>query len=225
MRVSKRFEYKYLISKKDYYLMKSLIAALMTHDQHQNTETYPVNSIYLDDLVYSGASDKAFGNEMHKKYRIRYYYDDTEMKLELKEKIGEVSTKYATAINSEVYQAIIDGHMGKLESYMNDPLIRRFVLDFNRNYYQPICEIRYHREAYKDTFDNCRITFDHSLYSDYYDSQNKEGNIPLISSNMMVLEVKYEHFVPKEIQTILNRFSLQQIAYSKYFLGYMSLYT
>lgn len=215
-----RQEYKYLISYVDYYKVIEPIKLLLTHDKHGENDAYCVYSIYLDDIYNSGAQDKAFGNELHKKYRIRYYNDSNEKKLELKKKTGNDSYKTSTILSDEIYEAIINKNIDILEKYFDDKLIRQYTLDFIRNNLEPKLNILYKREAYKDKTDNFRITFDHSLEVSRFDTDLDSESIKLIKDSMLIMEIKYEHFVPKEIKTIINAIKPNQIAYSKYFLGY-----
>jgi hypothetical protein len=196
---------------------------MLEHDIHGDEMEYPVTSIYLDDIVFSGASDKAFGNEVHKKYRIRHYHDKEQKKLELKHKVGDESTKQSSMITQKVYQAIIDQDMDVLELYFDDPLIRQFTIDMLRFNMLPKLIIYYKREAYKDSTDNLRITFDHSLSSDLFDEDYNDIDFPLLGGDKLILEIKYQFYLPDNIKAILDKINLNQIAYSKYFMGYSSL--
>jgi len=129
MKKTRRKEMKYLISYMDYVKIKPMLQEFLVHDQHGPEDGYPVHSIYMDDLVFSGASDKAFGNEYHKKYRIRYYHDVNKKKLEIKEKSGEDAIKTSTVLTDQMFQAIVDHDLDVLHEYMDDEVIRRFVLD------------------------------------------------------------------------------------------------
>ena len=223
MRTTTRFEYKYLISYIDYFKVIDSLRFILNHDKHGDDLSYPVYSVYLDDLVFNGASDKAFGNQLHKKYRIRHYNDINDKKLELKLKSSHETTKISTSISDEVYKAILDRDLSILEKHFDDDLIRRFTLDFLKNYLKPICMIKYDREAYKDGTDNIRITFDHSLNVSRFEEGFEDMNLKLLSDSMLILEIKYEHYLPRHIKEIFNKISLNQIAYSKYFMGYNSL--
>jgi hypothetical protein len=223
MKTTKRFEYKYLISYVDYFKVIDSLRFILNHDKHGDELSYGVNSLYLDDLVFNGASDKAFGNEVHKKYRIRYYNDFNKKKLELKIKSGHETEKLSTVINEEIYDAIIDRKLSVLEKYFDDVLIRRFTLDFLKSYLHPVCMIKYNREAYKDESDNLRVTFDHSLNVSRFEKGFEDMNLKLLSDSMLILEIKYEHYLPRHIKELLNKLNLNQIAYSKYFMGFNSL--
>jgi len=223
MKTTTRFEYKYSISYVDYFKVIDSLKFILEHDKHGDDKSYPVYSVYMDDLAFNGASDKAFGNEKHKKYRIRHYNNIKNKKLELKLKSDHETVKISTSINSEIYEAILDRDLSILEKYFDDDLIRRFTLDLMKNYLSPICIIKYDREAYKDETNNLRITFDHSLYVSRFDHGFDDMDLKLLKDSMLILEIKYEHYLPRHIKELFNKINLNQIAYSKYFMGYNSL--
>lgn len=223
MKVTRRLENKYFISYLDYFKIITAVQNMLIHDKHGNDDSYDVISVYIDDIVFSGASDKAFGNEVHKKYRIRHYNDPKVLKLELKYKIGEVSTKYSTSINQEVFNAIIEQDFDVLERHFDDDLIRRYTLDMMKNHLEAKCYVKYKREAYRDELDNVRITFDHSLTAERFSLPMQGMDLNLMHGNNLILEVKYEKYIPSSIKEILKKITLNQIAYSKYFLGFNSL--
>lgn len=226
MKKTRRKEFKYIISYVDYVKIKPMLQEFLVHDQHGTEDGYPVHSIYLDDLVFSGASDKAFGNEYHKKYRIRYYHDINVKKLELKEKSGDDSVKSSTVLTEEMYQAILNHDLDVLSAHLDkDEVIRRFVLDMMTKHLLPKVIMSYQREAYKDPSDNCRITFDHSLCGEMYDENLFESDFALLSDHLLILEVKYEHYLPKQVQSIIEEIKPDHIAYSKYFYGYQRAYS
>jgi hypothetical protein len=142
------------------------------------------------------------------------------MKLELKEKVDHAATKSATPIDPTLFQAILNQDLDVLEAHFDDPLIRRFALDHLRYHYTPSTTIFYRREAYHDASDNVRITFDHELQASLHLPEETLEYLHLMRGSDLILEVKYEHYLPKEIKTVLNRYKLHQISVSKYFLGY-----
>lgn len=223
MKTTKRFEYKYIISYVDYFKIIDSIRFVMNHDKHGTTDSYPVYSIYLDDLVFNGAADKAFGNETHKKYRIRHYENELEKRLELKIKTDIETVKHSTKIDEELYNAILTQDLEVLEKHFDDDLIRIFTLDLMKNYLTSSCVIKYQREAYKDETDNLRITFDHSLYVNRYIEDKDVEDLKLLADTQLILEIKYEHFFPRHIKELLGKINLNHIAYSKYFMGYNSI--
>ena len=223
MKTTVRHEYKYMISYVDYFRIVEQLKTLMIHDKHGDENSYPVRSVYLDDLVFSGASDKAFGNERHKKYRVRFYHDEQKKKLECKFKIGEISEKTSTLINDEMYKGIIESDFNVLSKFMEDELIRKYSLDLLKSHLKPTMFLEYQREAFRDSLDNVRITFDHSLCGERFNEDLKTVDYQLMGNDKLILEVKYEHFLPKELKAILQQIHMDHVAYSKYFMGFTTI--
>ena len=67
----------------------------------------------------------------------------------------------------------------------------------------PQVVMSYQREAYKDESDNLRITFDHTLCGEMFDPDLYSSDFKLMSDHLLILEIKYEHYVPKHIKKII----------------------
>ncbi len=220
MNTTKRYEHKYIISYMDYIKLIEPLKQVLQLDNNAIEGNYKVNSIYLDDIYNSAAQDKAFGNMLHSKYRLRFYNDEQVLKLELKQKQGDETTKYATVLTKELSDAILSQNIDVLYNSIDEPLIRRFILDYNRKLLTPKLVIKYIREAYTDGTDNFRLTFDHELENTYHDDGNIGAYMKVMDDASMILEVKYTHYIPKPVQAILNTIKLNKISYSKYFMGF-----
>ena len=155
------------------------------------------------------------------KYKRRY----TNHVKNLSAKSGDDSIKSSTSLSAQLFDAIMNQNMDLLYDHLDDPVLRRFLLDFNKNYLLPKVIMSYQREAYRDQSDNVRITFDHSLCGEIFDPDLSYSDQKLLNDHLMILEVKYEHFIPKNIQTIINQIKPNQVAYSKYFYGYQRAFT
>lgn len=223
MKITKRLEFKYRISYKDYHMIKPVLETLLQSDQHSKTNAYPITSIYLDDIYHSGAMDKAFGNQYHKKYRLRHYRDESNIKLECKEKVGNETTKMSSTVSPDLAEAIQEINLDVLEQHFDDQLIRRFTLDAMRYHYEPRATILYEREAFVDPSENLRVTFDHRIQAAPAVTKEDRIFIDLMQASHLILEVKYEHFLPKEIKQLLSYYKLTQLSVSKYFLGYQQI--
>ena len=95
-----RHEYKYLISKADAELLKLQLPHFMERDPHAGeTGRYTIRSLYFDDFNNTAYYDKTDGVNYRAKYRIRFYnYDASQLKLEKKEKNGNLTRKTAQTI-------------------------------------------------------------------------------------------------------------------------------
>ena len=103
-----RHEYKYLISKADAELLKRRLPYIMERDPHAGpTGQYTIRSLYFDDFRNSAYYDKVDGVNYRAKYRIRFYnYDPSILKLEKKEKNGNLTRKTAQTITKNDARAL-----------------------------------------------------------------------------------------------------------------------
>ena len=103
-----RHEYKYLISKADAELLKRRLPHIMERDPHAGEAgRYTIRSLYFDDFNNTAYYDKTDGVNYRAKYRIRFYnYDASQLKLEKKEKNGNLTRKTAQTITKRDAQAL-----------------------------------------------------------------------------------------------------------------------
>ena len=103
-----RHEYKYLISRADAELLKLRLPHIMESDPHAGeTGKYTIRSLYFDDFANTAYYDKMDGVNYRAKYRIRFYnYDASALKLEKKEKNGNLTRKTAQTITKRDAQAL-----------------------------------------------------------------------------------------------------------------------
>ena len=92
---------------------------------------------------------------------------------------------------------------------------------------RPKAIIEYERTAFVHPTGNVRVTFDRNIAAsrilDDFLSPQVSGYVPLLPSGMHVLEVKYDELLPDFIAQALELGTLQQCAFSKYYLGRMAL--
>ena len=88
-----RPEYKYLISRADAELLKLRLPRIMERDPHAGEHgRYTIRSLYFDDVNAASYYEKVDGIDNRAKYRIRFYnYDGSNLKLEKKEKLGNLT--------------------------------------------------------------------------------------------------------------------------------------
>ena len=84
---------------------------------------------------------------------------------------------------------------------------------------KPVVVVEYKREAYVHPFGNVRITFDKDIsastrtldmFSDSYVTQK------VLPEGVMVLEVKYDDYLPAHIKSMLQGIEVNACAISKY---------
>lgn len=215
-----RHEFKYYINYFEYEVLHRRLGAILKHDHFANENgDYHIRSLYFDDSKNTALFEKQSGILKRKKYRIRIYnLSDSVIKLEKKSRIGQFIHKESAKITLAEYHKMIEGDMGFLQSHSNG-LLREFYIDCSLNLYKPTVIVDYHREAYIWATNNVRITFDKALKTglnaiDIFDRELP--TIDVMEEPKMILEIKYDHFLPDFLRSILQISSSQRYAISKY---------
>ena len=214
-----RYENKYFISHAAYVQLKTRIAAGLDTDSHalNSGGCYHIRSLYFDDVANSGLFDKVDGVEKREKFRIRLYNgDDSFIRLESKQKLGQMTRKLSAPLTREQTERILQGDiwwMWKSEH----PLIRNFYLKMRTRLLRPAVIVDYDREPY--VFQDVRITFDKDLRGGVHRYElfnNDLFTVAAMPSDRMILEVKYDEQLPYTVNKLLGTVPLARSAISKY---------
>ena len=215
-----RSELKFIITKYQMQLLKSNLECIMERDINSSVDgSYFIRSLYFDDYKDTAYNQVINGLSEREKYRIRYYnYDSNFIRFENKYKKNNMNKKTSVNINKEDVVKIIDNQ----EISTNDNLLSLFLIKKNTELYRPVVIIDYNRDAYIYKAGNVRITFDYNLTCSYdIDNFFKKDidSIPLLDKNEVILEVKFDEFLPSFIRQILNIDSIERTSFSKYANG------
>lgn len=221
MKQGYRHEYKFLISKASARLLKSRLTAFMRRDPHAGpTGQYTIRSLYFDDQDFSAYAEKMSGISDRTKYRIRYYnYDDSFIHLEKKEKhesltrkTGQTITKAdAMALEKCLHSGCPDNPKGLTEE------LRLHIACGMR----PRVLVDYDRTPFVCSAGQTRITLDENIRTHPYSGQlfaSPHAMIPVLDDNQVVLEVKFNDFLPGYLSEILEDIPKVNLAISKYVL-------
>jgi len=222
MKQGYRHEYKFLISRTHADLLRMRLPHMMERDPHAGENgVYTIRSLYFDDMNYSAYEEKMAGLRDRTKYRIRYYnYDDSVIKLEKKEKLGDLTKKTAQTITREdarVLQncrsvVLPDTPRGLAEELqylcLKQGLRPRVLVDYDRTPF--ICRAG-----------NTRITLDENLRTRPYNHRlhaSEEAMIPVLEPDQTILEVKFDDFLPGYLVDALRDIPKDRMAISKFAL-------
>lgn len=217
-----RHELKYYINYQVYHTLRMRLQNILTPDPNMPTvEGYLISSLYFDDMYHSALRDKNAGVSFRKKFRIRTYErKDSKIKLECKMKYQEYIAKTSANLSRDEYDRILVGDYDFLLNREEEICKKLFLYNRSR-LMKPTVVVEYQREAYIAAAGNVRITFDKNLSS-------SSGNIDVFSDkfitkrildqDIMVMEVKYDEFLPSHIRAILQTGMTDMCAISKYVL-------
>lgn len=211
-----RHEFKYYINYSTYEIIKNRLKDVLALD---NGESYVVSSLYFDDMYNSAMIEKINGTRFRKKYRIRIYnHSDGTIKLECKKKYDSYTAKTSALLTREEYNSILEDDydsIGKKDNILCQELYAMHKTKLLR----PVTVVEYLREAYVATEGNVRITFDQNISASIttLDMFCKEYvTSEVLPFGTMVMEVKYDDFIPKHILSMLQLATSQKCAISKY---------
>ena len=216
-----RHELKYSVSYMDYLTIRNRIRNLMKPDPHTGPDgRYRIRSIYFDNADDKALKEKVAGVAKREKFRIRYYNDDLSfITLEKKMKIGCLCLKYDAPITEDECRKILAGDTDFMIEHPNE-LVRELYAKMKYQRLRPRVLVSYVREPYIYAPGNVRITFDSqirtSLYSKEFLTQEISDISATDSPEDMLMEVKYDAFLPTVIQDMIQLKDVRQDTFSKY---------
>lgn len=217
-----RHELKFLIDEGTYRVLRSRLLALMTHDTHAKNGEYRVTSVYFDDVYSTGYLDKINGIDTRRKFRIRSYdLDSSLITLESKHKDCEFVSKVSNRLTEEQYHSLLCGDSSFMcGSEDAEDAFGEYYRADRISMLKPRVIVDYHREALIYPFGNVRITFDKKLSTCYntFDMFDKNAFFSPIYPKEIILEVKYDNYIPDSIQSVLQGLNAPQQSVSKYIL-------
>ena len=213
-----RHEWKHEISYMDMLTLRSRLSAVTKRDAHTIDGKYFIRSLYFDNATDKALREKIDGVNKREKFRIRFYNHDTSViHLEKKSKINGLGVKESVPLTAQEAQAIVDGNyewMIKSE----EPLINELYTKIMTQGLRPKTIVDYTREPFVFTAGNVRVTLDYNIRTGLRctDFLNPDcvtipaGNAPII------LEVKWDEYLPDIIKDIVQLPSCRSGAFSKY---------
>lgn len=216
-----RHELKYQIPYADYLAMRKGLGLIMKTDPHTREDgTYRIRSIYFDNSDDKALREKVDGIAKREKFRIRYYNDDFSfITLEKKMKIDDLCLKYDATLTEEECRKILSGNLEWMKAHESN-LVKELYAKMQYQRLKPRVLVSYLREPYVYKAGNVRVTFDSkirtSLFCQEFLIKQARDIIATDKPEDMILEVKYDAFLPEIIQDLVQVPDIRQQAFSKY---------
>lgn len=213
-----RHEWKHEINYADLLALRQRLSAIARQDPHAIAGKYEIRSLYFDNSNDKALREKIDGVNIREKFRIRYYNKDTSyIKLEKKSKAGGMCLKEGVMLTAAEAQAIVDGNYGWMAE-CGMPLIGEFYSKMMEQGLRPKTMVDYIREPFVFAPGNVRVTLDYNIRTGIHctDFLNPSsvtvgaGNAPII------LEVKWDSFLPDIIRDAVQLNGRRVSAFSKY---------
>ena len=165
-----RHEYKYLISASAAQLLKLRLPHVMARDPHAGAAgQYTIRSLYFDDGNYAAYEEKMSGVADRVKYRIRYYnYDTRAIRLEKKEKRGDLTRKTGQTITLNDARHLQSGNSGPCPDTQAE-LVTQLRIGIG-NGLRPAILVDYDRTPFVCSAGQTRITIDENIRTRPYDA-------------------------------------------------------
>ncbi|MDO7486502.1 polyphosphate polymerase domain-containing protein [Peribacillus frigoritolerans] len=220
-----RQELKHGITYIEYMLLKNKLRHVMKLDPNAGpNRKYLIRSCYFDNINNKILNEKKEGYLNRDKYRVRIYGKSADVvNLERKSKRNNLTFKSKCKTSKEEFEKM---RIGDIEWMKEDDreLIRDLYIEMTQYQLKPMTVVDYQREAYIYLYGNVRITFDSKVQSSIRNTDMFNKYLPMVDvlePTEVILEVKYDEYLPEIIRNMLQGINTQHEAYSKYQLSRM----
>lgn len=212
-----RHEWKHEISYLDFLTLRQRLRAVAQPDRHAVDGKYLIRSLYFDTPSDRALREKLDGVSRREKFRIRYYNGDTSViHLEKKSKLGGLGNKRSAPLSVPETSALLQGGL----SWMTDsgrPLVLELYSKMRTQQLRPRTIVEYTREPYVYPAGNVRVTLDYDIRVglNREDFLNPGITIPA-GDAPIILEVKWDSFLPSVIRDAVQLEGRHTSSFSKY---------
>lgn len=216
-----RHELKYHINFSDYLTLKARLKHVMQKDGNVSEHgKYLIRSVYFDNYRDKALKEKIDGVGKREKFRIRYYNDDfSYIVLEKKMKVNNLCMKLDAVITEKECRRLMEGDTGWMLGH-SEELVKELYVKMKTEQLCPRVLVSYIREPYIYKAGNVRITFDSNIRSTLFHGRFlEEGFTDMDVSDRagdMILEIKYDEYLPEIIAHMVQLGDCRQEAFSKY---------
>lgn len=213
-----RHEWKHYISMADVMELRSRLCVFAKRDENTGPKgSYKVRSLYFDNYADKAVTEKLSGQSRREKFRLRYYGDDTGfVRLEKKSKVKRLCAKTQTLVTTQQCVDLLEGRYGSLQG-SEDALLQELHCKMQNQILRPKTIVDYEREAYVYGPGNVRITIDSRIRtSPHVQNFLNPHCVTIPAANAIVLEIKYDAFLPEVIRDAVQLRDRGATEFSKY---------
>ncbi len=185
---------KFLIDRKEVPRFHDSFNRISKIDEYARDGVYHVRSLYFDDDELHALEDRKAQKDKVKKFRIRLYNNDLDyIRLEEKEKVGQIGTKIGTTITQDQVKQIINGDIEWMKD-SNEAVFEDFYYTSKNGLeLTPKVVIAYTREPFTQEEAGTRLTLDYQILAskdiDGFLSKNLEFDH--LIDDQAIIEVKW----------------------------------
>ncbi|MDV0445659.1 hypothetical protein MmiAt1_12510 [Methanimicrococcus sp. At1] len=220
-----RHELKYYINLADYLTIKNRLSAFAEKDLHVNESgTYKIRSLYFETPNDRVLREKVDGVNNREKFRIRLYNDDASfIRLEKKTKINGFCNKIDAPVTQEQCERLIAGDTSWMKE-SEHALLTELYAKMKYEQLRPKTVVDYIREPFIYRPGNVRVTLDSQITTGVHAKDMFNPDLPTVRThgvNIIILEVKYDNFLPDVVQNAVRVQNRKNTAFSKYAVARM----
>lgn len=213
-----RHEVKHEIGLGELLTLRSRLRAVAKPDAHAEGGRYVIRSLYFDNADDKALREKLDGVNFREKFRIRYYNDDRSfIRLEKKSKLNGLCSKQSATLTENQVQRLLDGELSWMAE-SDDALIRELHRKMRLEGLAPKAVVSYTREPFVFAAGNVRVTLDYGIRTSLVcrDFLKPEQLSVPAGQNDIILEVKWDEFLPDIIRDAVQLKGCRAGAFSKY---------
>ena len=213
-----RHEWKHEITVSDMIAIRHRMRAAAKIDPNAIDGKYFIRSLYFDNLSDKVLREKLDGVNIREKFRIRYYNGDTGLiHLEKKSKWNGLGSKQSDTLTREEAQAVVDGDLNWMPA-SGRPLVQELYSKMRAQGLQPKTIVDYTREPFVYAPGNVRVTLDYNIRTGLgcTDFLNLNCITVPVRDAPVILEVKWDAFLPDIIRDAVQLEGRHTAAFSKY---------
>ncbi|MBO5199173.1 MAG: polyphosphate polymerase domain-containing protein [Lachnospiraceae bacterium] len=213
-----RHEWKHEINASDMIAIRQRLRAIAKPDEHAIDGKYFIRSLYFDNLTDKALREKLDGVNQREKFRIRYYNGDTSLiHLEKKSKVNGLCSKESTGLTAKEAQMIADGKLDWM-LHSDRMLVQELYSKMLSQGLRPRTIVDYMREPFVYAPGHVRITLDYNIRTGMHctDFLNPDCVTVPAGDAPIILEVKWDEFLPSVIQDAVQLNGRRTAAFSKY---------
>ncbi|MBQ7639217.1 MAG: polyphosphate polymerase domain-containing protein [Clostridia bacterium] len=213
-----RHEWKHEINYQDRLILQTRLSAVMQTDPHAINGEYKIRSLYFDSPGDKALLEKTDGVNMREKFRIRLYNGDTSfIVLEKKSKINGLCAKESCHLSAEEAGRIAGGDFSFLASD-DRPLCVELYAKMNSQGLRPKTIVDYTRIPFFFAPGNVRVTIDYDIRTGMFRTDFLDFDTLTLPAGdpIIILEVKWDDFLPEIIKDAVTLPGRRSTAFSKY---------
>lgn len=214
-----RNEIKHIIGLGDKAAICSNLRVIAQPDEHVGSHgMYRIRSLYFDSPDSRALREKIDGVNQREKFRIRLYNNDLSfIKLEKKPKRNGLGYKVTAPLTAEEAQRIVNGDLGWMPGSRR-ALVVELYSKMKGQQLRPKTIVDYDRTPFIYPPGNVRVTIDENIRTGVNCTEFLNPNCVMIPAGdpVIILEVKWDEYLPTIIKRAIQVKNCRSGAFSKY---------